>query len=49
MINAITCPILDSPHTSDYDNMYKGVSKSTFLEPATKNSTKDTSLCPRAA
>ena len=31
MINEITCSILDSPSTSDYDDMENGVSKSTVL------------------
>ena len=31
MINMITCSMLESPPTSDYDEMENGVSKSTVL------------------
>ena len=31
MINVITCSMLESPSTSDYDDMDNGVSKSTVL------------------
>ena len=33
MLNVITCSMLESPSTSDGDDMDNGVSKSTFLEP----------------
>ena len=37
MITAISCSMFESPSTSDYDEMNKGVSKSTYLEPTIKN------------
>ena len=35
-IKAITCSMLESPSTSDYDEIENGVSKSTVLEPMIK-------------
>ena len=49
MITAITWSILESPSTSDYDEMENGVSKSTMLEPTIKHLTKETSLGSSAA
>ena len=49
MINAITCSMLESPCTSDYDEINNGVSKSTVLEPTTKQLMKKTGLDLRAA
>ena len=36
-INLITCSILESPYTSDYDDMKNDVSKSTLLEPTIRH------------
>ena len=41
MINVITCSMLDSPSTSDDNDMNTGVSKSTSLEPTIKKWTKE--------
>ena len=44
MINTINYSMLESPYTSDYDEMDNGVSKSTLLEPKIKHLTKETSI-----
>ena len=49
MINAITCSMLESPSTSDDDEMKNGASKSTCLEPTIKHLMRETRLCRRAA
>ena len=49
MINSINCLILESPSTSDYDDMENGVSKSTVLEPTIKHVVKYTSCGSREA
>ena len=49
IINGITCSMLESPYTSDYDDMDNGISKLTVLEPTIKHLTKKTSLGLRAA
>ena len=41
--------MLESPSTSDYDEMDNGVYKSTVLLPTIKHLIKETSLCRRAA
>ena len=48
MINAIFWSILESPPTSDYDDMDNSVYKSTVLEPTIKHLIKETSLCSQA-
>ena len=49
MINAITCSMLESPSTSDYNDMDNDVSKSKVLEPMIKHLMKETGLGCRAA
>ena len=44
MRNTITCSMLESTSTFDYDKIDNGVSKSTVLEPTMKNLTKETNL-----
>ena len=48
MTNAITCSILDSPSTSDDDDMNKGDSKSTRFEPTIKHLFMETRLDHRS-
>ena len=44
MINVITWSMLESPSTSDYDEMDNGISKSKNLEPKIKLLMKEISL-----
>ena len=48
-MNAINCSVLESPSTSDDDEMNNGVFKSTLLEPTIKLLLKETRLCRRTA
>ena len=41
--------MLESPSTSDYDDMDNNVYKSTVLEPTIKHLIKETSLCSQAS
>ena len=49
MINTITCLVLESPYTSDKDDMDNGVYKSTVLEPTIKHLSKEPIICRKAA
>ena len=49
MITAIICSMLESPSTSDSDEMTTGVSKSTCLEPRIKHLMKEKRIFSRAA
>ena len=49
MINVIACSMLESPYTSDYDEMGNVDSKPTVLEPTIKHWMKETILGCRAA
>ena len=49
IITGINCSFLDSPSNSDDDKMNTGISKSTRLEPKTKQLVKETRLFCRAA
>ena len=48
-INVITCSMLESPSTSNDDDMENDVYKSTPLEPTIKHLMKETGLCHREA
>ena len=49
MIYVITCWMLKSPYTSDYDEMDNDDSKLTVLEPTIKKLMKETNLGNRSA